>query len=242
MLKGITVVITSCNRFDLLEATLASFFKFNTYPVAKILIIEDSGNRKGLEKVLTRFSFDRFETIVNPEQLGQQKSIDRAYQQVETEYIFHCEDDWEFLQSGFMEDSLTLMEQFPEIITVWLRSIGEYPADFFYDEIQEYQGLRYRQVKKDIFTLNPSLKRVNDYRLISNYAQFTPGVFEKEISEFYQERGYTAVILSEAYTNHLGWHRRIHFRDKANKFLELDNRFKQAKAAYYKFFKLGKFK
>ncbi|EJF11167.1 family 2 glycosyl transferase [Pontibacter sp. BAB1700] len=242
MPKGITVVITSCNRFDLLEATLQSFFKFNTYPVEKVLIIEDSGDGKGLESVLRKFSYDKFETIVNPEQLGQQKSIDKAYSQVKTEYIFHCEDDWDFLRKGFIEDSLVLMEAFPKLITVWGRSAEEYPADFFSPTVAEFEGIRYRKVQKDIFTLNPSLKRVSDYRLMGSFEQYTPGQFEREISDFYADLGYTAFILEEPYTNHLGWHRRIHFRDKANKYLKLDNRFKQAKASVYKMLKMGKFK
>ncbi|MBD1398181.1 glycosyltransferase [Pontibacter sp. JH31] len=242
MPKGITVVITSCNRFDLLEATLRSFFKHNTYPVEKVLVIEDSGNQRGLENVLAKFDYGQFETIVNPEQLGQQKSIDRAYSQVSTEYVFHCEDDWDFLRKGFIEESLTLMEHNPKLITVWGRSADEYPAGFFADEVREFQGIKYREVKKDIFTLNPSLKRISDYHLMGRFEQYTPGQFEREISDFYSALGYTAFILEEPYTNHLGWHRRIHFRDKANKYLKLDNKFKQAKASVYKLLKMGKFK
>lgn len=242
MVIGVTVVLTSCNRFDLLEATLRSFFKYNTYPVEKILIIEDSGDKQGLERVLSKFQYDSFDVIVNPQQLGQQKSIDKAYSQVTTKYIFHCEDDWDFLRKGFIEDSLTLMEAFPKLITVWGRSVHDYPADFFADQVQAYQGIRYREVRKEIFTLNPSLKRLNDYHLMGNFEKYNPGQFEREISDFYADLGYTAFILEEPYTNHLGWHRRIHFRDKANKYLKLDNKFKQAKASVYKLLKLGKFK
>ncbi|GGG16587.1 glycosyltransferase family 2 protein [Pontibacter amylolyticus] len=242
MSQKITVVFTSCNRFDLLEATLKTFFKFNTYPVEKILVIEDSGNRKGLEKVLQKFSYDKFETIVNPEQLGQRRSIEIAYSHVDTEYIFHCEDDWVFLREGFIEDSLALMEAFPKLITVWGRIAKELPADFFAEEEQEYQGIRYREVKKEIFILNPSLKRMSDYKLMGGFTQFSLGQFEREISDFFSELGYTAVILDRPYTTHLGLHRRVHYRDRANKYLKLDNKFKQVKASVYKFFKLGRFK
>jgi hypothetical protein len=242
MPKGVTVVITSCNRFDLLEDTLRSFFKFNTYPVENILIIEDSGNAGGLQKALGKFRYDKFETIVNPEQLGQQKSIDRAYSQISTEYVFHCEDDWEFLRKGFIEDALALMEEFPKVVTVWGRDASEYPADFFSEETQVWQGIAYREVKKEIFTLNPSLKRMSDYRVMGSFAQYTPGQFERQISEVFSKQGYTALVLEKPYTNHLGWHRRVHFRDKANKFLKFDNKFKQAKAAVYKILKMGKFK
>ena len=45
-MKGITLVVTSCNRFDLLVQTLNSFFSKNTYNLDKIIIIEDSGRKK----------------------------------------------------------------------------------------------------------------------------------------------------------------------------------------------------
>ena len=41
--KEVTVVLTSCNRPDLLEKTLDSFFKYNTYPITTFNIIDDSG-------------------------------------------------------------------------------------------------------------------------------------------------------------------------------------------------------
>ena len=34
------------------------------------------------------------------------KSIDSVYSTIDTEYIFHCEDDWEFYDSSFIEKSL----------------------------------------------------------------------------------------------------------------------------------------
>jgi len=49
-MEDVTAVITSCGRFDLLEETLDSFFEFNTYPIKKIIITEDSTEGKKLEK------------------------------------------------------------------------------------------------------------------------------------------------------------------------------------------------
>ena len=41
--KEVSVVVTSCNRPDLLEKTLDSFNDFNTYPIKKFIVIDDSG-------------------------------------------------------------------------------------------------------------------------------------------------------------------------------------------------------
>ena len=43
-LSKITMVLTSCGRNDLLEKTLDSFFKYNTYPIERYIIIEDSAD------------------------------------------------------------------------------------------------------------------------------------------------------------------------------------------------------
>jgi ribosomal protein L30E len=58
----VSLVITSCDRFDLLEKTLESFYELN-----QIIIIEDSGKEKKLNKVLNKFNNINFLTIVNHE-------------------------------------------------------------------------------------------------------------------------------------------------------------------------------
>ena len=96
----VTVVITSCGRFDLLKKTLDSFFTFNTYPVKKVIITEDSGD-DGVYTAIPEEYKNYFTIIVNKPKLGQIRSIDKAYSLVDTDYIFHCEDDWDFYRDGF---------------------------------------------------------------------------------------------------------------------------------------------
>ena len=112
-MKEVTLVITSCGRFDLLEETLDSFFEYYTYPIKKIIITEDSTEGKKLERLISKYNDknNNFKLIVNETRLGQLKSIDKAYSEVDTEYIFHCEDDWKFLKKGFIEKSMELMEE-----------------------------------------------------------------------------------------------------------------------------------
>ena len=49
-MKEVTVVLTSCGRLDLLTRTIESFNKFNTYPITKFLLIDDSGDKKFKEE------------------------------------------------------------------------------------------------------------------------------------------------------------------------------------------------
>jgi hypothetical protein len=40
--------------------------------------------------------------VATGKKVGQIKAIDMVYMWVETPYIFHFEDDWEFLAKGFI--------------------------------------------------------------------------------------------------------------------------------------------
>ncbi len=109
-----TVAITSCGRFDLLQRTLDTLLPRLEGPIAKIIIVEDSGNSEVIDAVkpfCKKLQEDRYlssgkffgegiEVIINKPPLGLLKSIDRLYSKIETNWIFHCEDDWEFSGGG----------------------------------------------------------------------------------------------------------------------------------------------
>ena len=71
-MEFITVVITSCNRPDLLKPTLASFFKYNTYPIQKIIIIDDSGIKGCIDSAVIEIpQYVERQVIYNEQNLGQ---------------------------------------------------------------------------------------------------------------------------------------------------------------------------
>ena len=122
-----TVALTSCGRFDLLERTLQSLLPRLGGPLARVLIAEDSGDR-GVHDVVRPFRdrCPRIEVIVNDPPLGQVRSIDRIYAETDTEWVFHCEDDWEFFSDGFIEKSFTLLKAFPRLSMVSVREYNEF--------------------------------------------------------------------------------------------------------------------
>jgi glycosyltransferase involved in cell wall biosynthesis len=220
----ITVVITSCNRADLLEKTLQSFFKFNTYPIKKIIIIDDSGIHGCIDNTLKIIPshIDR-QLIYNEKNLGQIKSIDKAYSLVDTEYIFHCEDDWEFYNYGFMEKSLEILKSDSKIFCVWLREyqngrvvLNGHPV------VQEVHNNMYRklgvfQERNNIwcgFTFNPGLRRLQDYKINGPYSKIPKtecnsscGGIEAYLSKLYfSQQFYSAITLNTSgYVKHIGW-------------------------------------
>ena len=65
-------------------------------------MVEDSADDR-VRRVVDSFGVAA-RTLVNAVQLGQMRSIDRAYAQVTTPLIFHCEDDWLFTRGGFIRE------------------------------------------------------------------------------------------------------------------------------------------
>lgn len=245
MSKHITFVLTSCNRFDLLEKTLESFVKYNTAPIAHYIFIEDTHKIKNLEKVVRKFPeiFAHATLLHNVPKLGQMASIDRAYSFVKTDYIFHCEEDWEFYEQGFIEDSLAVLEKDKKIVSVWIRAMNDtngMPIETEKHTVEErvaYYLLEtnYQKVWHG-FTLNPGLRRRSDYYLV---APFSAKESEEAISQAYHKLGFRGAILSKGYVRHLGWHRRVldlkNGKQQRSKLqFEIDSLFKRAKASIYK--------
>lgn len=197
--SNVTVVITSCGRFDLLKRTLESFDRYNTCAINKVIITEDSGNDK-ITAQLPEHWIQHTEIIVNRPKLGQIRSIDLAYSHVETEYIFHCEDDWLFSRSRFIEDSLEILEGNKNILQVWLRDYDSdvgihYPFHYLGEKGQINQIIFYKLGSHDStwkgFSFNPGLRRKIDYlKLAPFYNEESSEIREGEISRKYHSMGF----------------------------------------------------
>lgn len=232
----ITLVITSCGRVDLLKRTLDSFFKFNTHPIERFIITEDSANQAVFDECLKLNSTtygDKLEFIFNFDKLGQTRSIDRAYATITTPYVFHCEDDWEFYREGFIEKSLMILRENPSVLQAWIRpksdghlspiakktfmtSVGipyrtVHPVSFYTGKILDNGE---REVVRDYmgFSFNPGLKRMSDYHVLGErgYHQFGQ---EHMIDQHYRDLGYRVVSISvddsDGYVKHIGAMRRV---------------------------------
>ncbi|WP_339427259.1 MULTISPECIES: glycosyltransferase family 2 protein [unclassified Pseudomonas] len=208
--SDITLVVTSCGRFDLLKRTLESFDLFNTADIREVFITEDSGD-EAVRLAVPQHWHGHCHFLINRPKLGQLASVDLAYASVKTPYIFHCEDDWAFYRPGFVEDSKAVLEQRPDILQVWLRNyvydlqvhspyihlgprevIGGVPCYPLLSDKPEWQG----------FSLNPGLRRIKEYRLCAPYAGFEG---EKGLSKRYAQLNLAAVTLEGDAVLHTGF-------------------------------------
>lgn len=215
--KQVTLVITSCNRWDLLEKTLRSFYAMNDYPIRETIIFEDG--RMIPESFREKFKHHRIKWLHSDVNVGQVVAIDTLYQNVKTEYVFHCEDDWQFIRPGFIQDSMKILEadEGRKIVTVWLRGLNygrimhplEQGEKIIGGVACKYLQLNYAKTWHG-FTWNPGLRRMSDYNLaapFSKIAEFNPEIAhtaEAKVGQFYHSFGYRAVTLFETYVKHIG--------------------------------------
>jgi hypothetical protein len=216
----VTLAITSCGRMDLLEKTLISFFKFNTYPIDKTIIIEDSGSQFD-QKRIAKIIPSRYAFIINKKNIGQIKSIDKIYKKITTPYIFHCEDDWEFYQPGFIEESLKVLKSNPKIFTLWLRAHNDTNGHPLSSTVKLKGSNKYKLLQKNYrtiwhgFTFNPGLRRLSDYLKFAPYAKqklLLPEknksiISEADLSIKYEKLGFRSAIsnLPDGYVRHIGY-------------------------------------
>jgi hypothetical protein len=224
----VSAVLTSCGRADLLVRTLDSFFRFNTCPIAQLLVVEDGYS---VPEQLSAYSFPcAYKIICTGERVGQIAAIDYAYSRLESEYIFHLEDDWEFYASGFIERSLSVLERHPNCLQVHLRALDDINGHPIGDKVHDCEGVTWRRLvygylaggfEWNGFSFNPGLRRLADYIAVGGYgvhnlaagSDTRADAAEAALSRLYRQRKMFAAVLSDrggaGYVKHTGWGRSV---------------------------------
>ncbi|WP_118133201.1 glycosyltransferase family 2 protein [Oceanicella sp. SM1341] len=205
-----TVALTSCGRFDLLDATLRSLIDHLDVPPAEIVVIEDGGDER-VREVAARQSVP-VRVMVNGERLGQMASIDRLYASIETPYVFHCEDDWEFFRKGFIAESARILEARPDISMVSLRDLQELNPLVRGSELEEVGGVPCYPLDTRLhpeyfgYSFNPGLRRLSDFRAAAPIEAIGG---EEDISYWFRKRGFRYAVLGNPAVRHIGWERHV---------------------------------
>ena len=205
----ITFTITTCNRLDLLAETLDSFFKLNTYPIDEYIMTDDSGDDLVYSKLVSLYG-DKFKIIQNKPKVGLAKSIDNLFTESRNEYIFHCEDDWNFNGNpDFIAESLNILDWHDNIHHVWIRHQSDLAQ-----QLPQYGNLGQEDEYKLIPTINqwngysynPGLRRKSDY-----LKMFPNGVAavgdELSCAIHTAQFNYKSVLLLKTACHHIGYNR-----------------------------------
>jgi len=209
MTEEVTLFITSFNRPDLLKITLESFLKYNTYPIKESIIIDDSGIENVNDFVYDILPFP-CKLIYNPIRIGQMKSIEKGIQFITTPYTFHCEEDWEFYDYGFIEKSFEILKKNNKITSVWLRSHNEIKL-MYNIPILRVPNENYYITGPNIgnFSWNPGLKTTEIQKA---YTPYPENFCEGKLSEAFRGIGFTGAMTDNihGYVRHIGWNRHIY--------------------------------
>lgn len=228
MESQITITLTSCARWDLLERTVKSLVQYWDGPKPeKLLIYEDQDltdqYKTMFYELITNCLNGEWEFEIYFGKVGQIKAIDIMYAEVTTPYIFHCEDDWEFTKSGFIQKSIAILEEKAMTCQVWIREPNDrngHPA--FGQVITLESGVKYQLMKTGYrgvwhgFSFNPGLRRLSDYQKLFPKAMYAdihwspsnPWQAEQLVGKQYFRHGFRAATLLEGYCKHIGNNRK----------------------------------
>lgn len=204
---NITHCLTIGRRPDLLTQTLDSL---TSLPKLKTIAINDFGDEETNAAFRKKVPDGRL--IVNQVQQGHHPAIDKLYSAVETDYIFHNEDDWNFSRTDFLDQAVDLLNSDEKISSVILRD----PHDIWALEGKENQfhlhvnnGIEYHRLDHlheewYSFGFNPHLVRRSLWQELGGYSQFRK---ERHVSRHLKAQGYYCAYLSPPVCEHIGWGR-----------------------------------
>jgi hypothetical protein len=204
-MKEVTIIVTSCDRFDLLERTLDSFFTLNKYPYHEIIINNDS-----LHPFPTKL-YNKYVGMGVTWHYGIKRglsgSFDFLVSKVNTEYFFNIEDDWLFDGNpNFISESIEILENtFFE--QVWIRHESDLPYKLDAN-IEQVKGLKYKRVPLNGdwcgFSFNPAVRNLARWKSI--FPNGVNGIDEIDLSRRVFNF-YSACSLVNTSIRHIGYNR-----------------------------------
>lgn len=204
-IAGITLCITMGRRPDLLRKTLLSLG--DMLESMPILAINDFGDAETNNTFADICPLGK--RVDNVRQVGHHPAIDAMYECVSTPYVFHCEDDWLFDSSAFLDAALRLLEEDPLIVSVCLRKLSDIPLttnEIFKVRHVTQAGIAYHRLDKvhdqwHAFTFNPHLIRTQLWAELGGYSRFKR---ERHISRYLLGQGRFVAYLDPGACHHIG--------------------------------------
>lgn len=209
----VTLFVTACKRPDLLETTLKTFVKYNTYPIEEVIIMEDSG-QQGIDDFAHSIFSCPVRILYTKKNRGVMRSIENGLQYIRTPYVFQSEDDWEFYDYGFIEKSFEILKKNSNITVVQLRSYQDL-SRYNFPLVQKDNYLTCGTPENNIgnFTNNPGLRTTENTRMFAPYTLETiPTLCEGGLCSSYRKLGMTSALTDNpnGYVAHTGWGRRVY--------------------------------
>jgi len=203
-------LLTSCNRLDLLQKTIQSFYK-NQHHRVRICVHEDAVNPEGGTAIYNAASWVNFTNGI-----GQHRSIENFLSLMDgaiepSKYYLHLEDDFEFNNTfNWIQASIDIMEADPTIIKVLAREDSQHPC--VHD--REVNGIKYGILQANWhhvgitwqgFSWNPGVTR---WDLLKKFIPFRK--WEQDVAEDIAAAGFKVAELQSKVYRHIGGGRSTH--------------------------------
>lgn len=199
----VTIVVTSAGRREYLEKTIESLrrnFQYNPKKTSWFIIDDFPASEETRRYLQDLRGFDL--KILNEENKGLGYSLNRIYAEVTSEYVFYCQDDWEFLRIVPAEEMIGILQENPHLRQILLAR----------EPIKKEEYVGFSEVRKGFaecygrwFSFNPHLAKTE---LFLKTYPFPLSFTEDEYTFKLNRRGYrVSGVLGyheEPYVRHLG--------------------------------------
>ena len=205
-----TTFVLSCDRLDVLEKTLESFYNTRDY-TTKMVIVDDSAKPGIFEKLVEKFGHE-CDVICFPRNRSQWWAMDFMVSYCDSEYIFYLEDDWELTQPGYLNKSKQILQKYREVGVVdiswrtfeW-QGIDSYEkklidGEFFWKKPWKITD---NHVAWHAWCGSPNLRRRDDLIMLGRVEKWHN---EWNIDRKFTALGFKGVYLNGEYARHLGDH------------------------------------
>lgn len=208
--SDITTFILSCNRLHLLERTVESYLK-TAGMVTKIVLLDDSGAPGVFDRLVARYGH-LADIICFPENRGLWWAKDFMVSYCYTPYIFYLEEDWVFLQDGYLQRSKEILESHRDIgsVDISWRTFEEEGIDAYEPELVEGRFFYKKpwQITENhfhwfIWQNSPNLRRRVDLLLLGRIEEYYT---EWNIDRKFTALGFRGCFLAGRYVRHIGDH------------------------------------
>lgn len=214
----ITWTCTTCKRYSLFQKTMDSFLSacFDKDLISEWLVGDDGSSGEDIIKMKTRYPFLK---IYKNSGTGQAANINNLFSKVQTEWFFHCEDDWFFLRrDSFLKRMFNIVFEDHRVKNVTLRNWyggevkhtknGDKYNVHIYDPDYDGEDKYKRNTPWYGYSLGVSLQHKPTVDMLGKYDENIPPysrVWDKPQAKKYMDMGFkTANLLDKNYVKHIG--------------------------------------
>lgn len=184
---GITAVITSCGRPEKLNLMLNSLVDHADLEFDAVILVEDAGCKESISIAKKYIPESKLKIIFHEVNIGQLKSIDEAYGLVKTKYIFHIEEDWLFIERGFLKYSLDIFRKNKNLACLSLRPHKDWSGYSLLHQNDYYLVNKKRSFIWQGLCINPGIYDKSKYDKLGDYQRYLK---ERIVSQAYGEFGF----------------------------------------------------